>query len=108
MKNEFRERLDRNGYAESLYNALQCCGWCGRTDRPLQRHEVFHGPYRGLSKALGCWITLCDLCHYEMHHNGETERLLKANTQLAAMEKYRWTISDFRAHFGKNYLEDGE
>ena len=61
MRNEYGEKLDRNGYAPSIikppFEADACfiCGYSGK----LVRHEVFHGPNRTKSKNYGCWVKLC-------------------------------------------------
>jgi len=105
MKNQFGERLDRNGYAESIVGESRSCYVCGRTDRPVQRHEVFHGYNRTKSKNLGLWISVCDLCHGKIHHrNSEIDHWLKCRMQEIAMEHYGWSIEDFRREFGKNYI----
>lgn len=105
MTNEYGVKLDRNGYGPSLAQEEGCCHICKRTDRALQRHEVFHGPYRAKSKAFGCWVTLCDLCHADIHNGRRSEAELKQEIQSLAMQEYGWSVSDFRSHFGKNYLE---
>lgn len=103
------QKLDRNGYAPSLYKIADGhCALCGRTDRPLQRHEVFHGAYRDKAKAFGCWITICDECHRQAHADGLYDKALKRFMQDKAMKKYGWSIDDFRAVFGKNYLGGAE
>lgn len=107
MKNEFGVELDRNGYAPSIVQQSGLtCSLCYRTDRPLQRHEVFHGPYRTKSKNLGCWVLLCEPCHMRLHHGDKAgERWLKQITQAAAMKAYGWTVQQFIERFGKNYVE---
>lgn len=107
MKNEFGEVLDRNGYAPSIIYQTGGCYICGRTDRALQRHEIFHGPYREKSKKLGLWVNLCDLCHDTLHHKGEgLDAQLKETGQMFAEYFYGWTTEDFRYRFGKNYKEE--
>ena len=110
MKNEFGQELDRNGYAESLWPSYTVCRICGRADRHLQRHEVFHGSlYRRRSKEYGCWVNICDYCHSAIHGGGDVdERKLKSIMQRIAMAKYGWNIHQFRERFGKNYLIDDE
>ena len=105
MKNEFGETLDRNGYGPRVIPwPDDRCFVCGRRDRPLQRHEVFHGPYRTKSKALGCWVIVCDYCHERIHHGDDLlERKLKVIMQHRAMEKYGWSIERWRDVFGKDY-----
>ena len=67
MTNEYGAPLDRNGYAPSILQddnsyCLICLG-NGYND-PLNRHEVFGGPFREKSKRLGLW---CCLCHSRHH-----------------------------------------
>lgn len=101
--------LDRNGYAPSIipdHSATQCwlCDCNGRGK--MDRHEVFHGPYRQKSKRLGLWVNLCHVdCHLNgVHKSGEADKLLKAEGQRCAMREYGWTVEQFIAEFGKNYL----
>lgn len=110
MKNEYEVALDRNRYAPSVVPQVPGqCFICRRSDRPLQRHEPFRGPFRDKSKRLGCWVLICDECHRKLHNNdNELEREVRAIVQGWTMEHYGWTIQDFRDRFGKNYLkEDG-
>lgn len=105
MTNEYGVKLDKNGYAPSVYGEVERCALCGRTDRVLHRHEAYHGPYRTKSKNLGLWIPLCDLCHEKLHHKGGGyDLLVKSMVQNKAMEHYEWTVEDFRQRFGKSYL----
>lgn len=109
MVNQYGIRLDRNGYAPSLFkNRPGRCLLCERVDRPLQRHEVFHGPYRQKAKALGCWVLICDECHRLAHSDGAIDRNLKKAMQTKLVEVYGWTTAQFRAAFGKNYLGGDE
>ncbi len=105
MTNEYGEALDRNGYAETILPSSGCY-ICARTNLPLQRHEIFHGPYRKKSKAYGCWVNLCYECHAEVHHSNLLSLRLKRIAQQRAMNKYSLTVSDFRKIFGKNFKED--
>jgi hypothetical protein len=103
--NQFGMPLDRNGYARPLIKAGPGrCLLCGRVDRPLQRHEVFHGPNRQKAKALGCWLTICDECHAVLHAKPTLERQLKQSVQKACMQAYGWSVDDFRAAFGKSWV----
>ena len=110
--NEFGERLDRNGYAPSIIpgHSDHCCWWCQRNGflDPLNRHEVFGGPYREKSKRLGLWVHLChSRCHQGptgVHQNSELASMLKADAQRAAMDMYNWSEEEFIAEFGKSYL----
>lgn len=102
--------LDRNGYAPSiLTDDMEHCYLCGRRDRKLDRHEVFHGiAYRSKSKADGLWVPLCHVpCHEGkdgVHGNAELERDLKQTAQEAAMSRYGWSVEGFIERYGKNWL----
>lgn len=107
MMNEYYELLDRNGYVPSLIHEDGRCYFCKRTDRKLDRHEVFHGTgNREKSKRYGCWVELCHSCH-EALHNGKTvylEKRLKRDVQHMAMVHYVWSEDEFRNIFGKSFL----
>jgi hypothetical protein len=117
--NEFGAKLDRNGYAPSI---LTChdeyhCKLCGRNGMrdPLDRHEIFGGGLREKSKRYGLWVHLCGWsCHRGdkgVHRDRELDLALKREAQRAAMERYGWSVDDFRALFRNNYLdidEEGE
>ena len=99
--------MDRNGYNEQIVPSDGRCQYCGKTNLPLQRHEVFHGPNRAKSKEFGCWVLLCFKCHMKLHHEeASIDRELKVWMQQNAMAHYGWTIEQFREVFGKNYLEE--
>lgn len=105
MRNRYGQELDRNGYAPSIVGEMGRCCLCGRTDRALQRHEVYHGAYRDKSKNLGTWVNICDLCHDRVHHHeASLDRELKEMMQKKAMERYGWSVDEFRAEFGKSYI----
>ena len=97
-------KLDRNGYAPSILGDYDCCALCFQTGKPLQRHEVFHGPNRSKSKKYGLWMSICDECHRNVHKNAETDRRLKKEAQRHAILVYGWTEADFIRKFGKNYV----
>lgn len=111
MKNEYGVRLDSNGYAPSIIpgHSNWCCWQCGK-NRYLERHEVFGGAYRAKSKAYGLWVHLCESCHRTggdaVHNTGGNA--LKERAQRSAMDTYGWTIEEFRARFGKNYVEEND
>lgn len=108
MVNDYGEKLDKHGYAPSLWLTGSCVA-CGISGIPLARHEVFHGAYRTKSKALGCWVNLCPNCHAKLHTGKkDLDRFLKYEMQKTCMEHYGWSIQDFRERFGKNYLEAGD
>lgn len=104
MKNESGERLDENGYAPSVVDGgIPMCYLC-HSRGELVRHEIFCGPYRQKSKALGLWVHLCPTCHYKVHNGDhEEDRKLKSIGQARAMVFYDWTLDQWRERFGKNY-----
>lgn len=101
--------MGRNGYIPSILQDERDigCYLCGRADQHLDRHEVFHGPYRQKSKRLGLWVSLCHFrCHLcGVHENRELDMKLKEEAQKAAMEVYDWTVADFIKEFGRNYVD---
>lgn len=98
-----------NGYGPSI---LQLdgnrCFLCGRTDRKLDRHEVFGGAFRDKSKADGLWLLLChEDCHEGprgAHGDYKVRSYLRSYAQGKAMEVYGWTTEEFIQRYGKNYL----
>lgn len=99
---------NRNGYNPSIMQTYCSCYLCGRRDRKLDRHEIFGGANRSRSKADGLWVLLCHECHVGpngVHENPARLLELRKLGQLAAMERYGWSVGDFRRAYGKNYLE---
>lgn len=84
------------------------CYICGRNgyNEPLDEHHVFAGGNRKLSEKYGLKVYLCHwTCHLNgVHKDGEMADKLKADVQKKAMEHYNWSMSDFIAIFGKNYI----
>jgi hypothetical protein len=73
------------------------------------RHEVFFGSAnRQKSIKLGLFVFLTPEMHnmsnQGVHFNKAFDYELKQMGQKAAMEKYNWTIDEFRQQFGRNYL----
>lgn len=104
-----RSDLDRNGYAPTiLQENTERCFLCGRSDRKLDRHEVFGASNRSKSKQDGLWVTLCHMpCHEGKdgaQYNPEIRLELQNLAQKAAMEAYGWTVEGFIYRYGKNYL----
>ena len=102
-------KLDRNGYAPSIiegHDNLHC--WrCGKNGGgKMDRHEIYHGPFREKSKAFGLWVHLCHReCHLDgAHKYGSAEMELKQAGQRAAMSEYGWNAEQFATEFGKSYL----
>lgn len=90
-----------------LQEDKESCFLCG-SHRWLEEHHVFGGGKRQLSEKYGLKVYLCHYCHNEpphgVHHNSATRQFLQRKTQRKAMERYQWTVEDFRFIFGKNYL----
>lgn len=105
-RNEFGVKLDKNGYAPSLFphESFRCynCGRFGET----ARHEIFGGSRRSASKALGLWVNVCPDCHKAIHASGLLQYHYHRKGQLLAEAYYHWDHDDFRRRFYKNYLED--
>lgn len=100
-------KLDRNGYAPSIMETTAgTCYLCG-AQTATERHEVFGSALRTKSKEYGLWVNLCPCCHrtapYAVHRDGGEAAELKHFTQLAAMERYGWTMHEWIEKFYKNY-----
>ena len=75
----------------------------------LERHEVFFGKNRKRSIEDGLVVFITAEQHrgtYGVHgkYGDELNKKLKRIGQQAAMDYYGWTVEDFRARYGKNYL----
>lgn len=74
----------------------------------LERHEVFFGRgRRGKSIELGLVIFIPPERHrgrMGVHQNRALDLKIKQIGQQAAMDRYGWTIEEFVAEFGRNYL----
>ena len=86
------------------------CGRNGGTD-PLDKHHIFGGSNRWLSEKYGLWVPLChSRCHEfgpeAVHRNAGTMQALHEYGQALAMGENGWSIEDFRAVFGRNYLPE--
>lgn len=108
--NEFGKRLDRNGYAPSLFDLKRSTCWnCGKGG-DTERHEVFGGSRRTKSKELGLWVSLCGECHrtgkQAAHQSEQTASFLKRIAQRKAMSEYGWDMDEWMRRFYKNYLEE--
>lgn len=83
------------------------CFLCERVTN-TEMHHIFGGGNRKLADKKGLFVHLCHFCHNEppngVHFNQENNLELKRLGQQAAMDYYGWTIEEFRAIFGKNYI----
>lgn len=89
------------------------CYLCGRyaCGDPLDKHHVFGGASRSKSEHYGLTVYLHHFCCHifgesAVHKNSEVDHSLKEEVQKLAMEHYGWTVDDFRAVFGKNYIQE--
>lgn len=85
------------------------CFLCGRVGW-LEEHHVFPGPFRNKSEKYGLKVGLCgESCHrngrYAAHQCRATSDALKQFWQVKYMMAHKVSVADFRAEFGKNYLE---
>ena len=101
-RNPWGEKLDSNGYSESLLPSDGCfiCGY--GTDDELARHEIFGGANRQTSKAIGLWGRFCDRCHKLAHSNGDVAEMLHKEGQ--AVFEIVHSHEEFMELIGKNYL----
>lgn len=104
----------RKGYSMArffsiLQQDMSKCYECGET-KNLEYHHIMNGVYKKKSEEYGLIVRLC-----RKHHTGEEgvhtfpqERMipLKAKAEKRWLEVYGKTVDDFRAEFGKNYLEE--
>lgn len=76
----------------------------------VEEHHIFGSANRKLSEKYGLKVKLCAIkCHREgpraAHQCAETAQELHEYGQRKFMKEQGATIDDFRARFGKNYLE---
>ena len=88
------------------------CGGNGHME-PLDKHHCFGASNRKWSEKYGLFVYLHHKsCHIfgenAVHVNAESNRKLQRYAQRKAMERYGWTIGQFRAVFGRNYLDKEE
>jgi hypothetical protein len=86
------------------------CFLCGKWGN-LEKHHIFGGAYRKKSEKFGLIVGLCGIeCHregpYAAHKNAETMRKLREYGQIKYMQEHNATIDEFRAMFGRNYLDE--
>lgn len=86
---------------------MRYCAMCGSV-KNIERHHIFGGGLRQKSEKYGLVIDLCHRCHNQppngVHFNKETMLKVHQYGQRLAMQRYGWTIEDFRREFYKNYL----
>ena len=103
----YQIKVDRNGYGPSIVGNGGGCYVCGKRVA-TQRHEFIHGFNREKSKMFGLWSDLCEDCHRRVHNaDSELDWKLKEIAQRRAMERFGWSVEDFREIFGRNYLTEG-
>lgn len=86
---------------------MRYCAMCGSTNN-IEQHHIFGGGLRQKSEKFGLVIDLCHRCHNQppngVHFNKETMLKVHQYGQRLAMQRYGWTVEDFRREFYKNYL----
>lgn len=88
------------------------CYLCGEPTTfydPLAKHHIFGGALRKKSEKYGLTVFLHNnKCHIygknAVHRNARVNRELQAKAQKIAMEKYGWSVEDFRREFYKSYI----
>jgi len=103
-----------HSYGTDDYPTCFLCGRNGISD-PLHRHHVFGGTggNKKHSEKYGAMVYLCShRCHNgaktSVHKNAERMDELHQYWQRRLMEENGWSIKDFRAIFGRNYLDEGD
>ena len=96
--------------AKDLPKACFLCGRNGVGD-PLDAHHIFGGANRKLSERYALVIPLChDRCHENgrnaVHRNAAVAQAVHEFGQRLCMDRMGWNIEEFRAVFGRNYLEE--
>ena len=65
---------------------------------------------RKKSKELGLWVMLCHIrCHEGkngVHRDHDYNLALRRTAQRFAMDKYGWSVYEFRSRFRNNYLDE--
>ena len=87
------------------------CFICGMNTNlePLDCHHIFGASNRNNSEKYGLKVYIHhSKCHIfgdnSVHRNAKIDKALKALAQKKAMKHHGWTIEQFRAIFGKNYI----
>ncbi len=96
--------------AKDLPKACFLCGRNGTAD-PLDAHHIFGGANRKLSEKYALVVPLChNRCHENgkdaVHRNAAVAQAVHEFGQRLAMERMGWSIEEFRAVFGRNYLPE--
>lgn len=99
-----KPKLDRNGYAKSLFDTEDGVCYICKSERQTVRHEVVHGASRQLAKYYGLWINVCPVpCHSWIHRedNGKFYYLKEEAQRLFEKEH---PDKDFLIIFGRKYF----
>lgn len=88
----------------------ETCFRCGVEGQMAHHHLIPGTPGRALSERYGLVAALCPKCHAFIHGSApagiKALQRLRRYGQLTAMREQGWTEDDFRAVFGKSYLEE--
>lgn len=97
--------------AKSIISNEKRCYMCG-SYRWIEVHHIYGAAYRNKSEQYGLKVPLCHYCHNEppngVHHNKRNRIALQAKVQKIAMKRYKWTVEDFIAIFGRNYIREDD
>lgn len=84
------------------------CFLCGNWEE-LEEHHIFTGALRPLSTKYKATVRLCPWCHRmdedAVHKSRATRGYIQDYGQRKVMREQGWTVDEFRAVFGKNYLQ---
>lgn len=108
------KRKKRKKVASILQLDKSRCYLCGGPPEyydTLDEHHVFGAALKTKSDEYGLTVYLHhNKCHIfgenSVHANARVNNALKAEAQKKAMERYGWSVEDFRREFYKNYIED--
>ena len=93
---------------KGIISSERRCFLCGRRTG-LELHHIFGSANRKRSDKEGMTVWLCHDHHNEppngVHHNVAIDRQLKQYAQKVWQEHYDRTEAEFRAAYGKSYLE---
>lgn len=85
------------------------CFLCGNWEE-LEEHHIFTGALRPLSTKYKATVRLCPWCHRldedAVHKSRATREYIQDYGQRKVMREQGWTVEEFRAVFGKNYLQN--
>lgn len=93
-----------------FYDIPERCFLCGIRGEMAHHHLIPGNPGRKLSEVYGLVVPLCPRCHEWIHsRDGVADlKMLRTVGQRKCMHDMGWSADQFRAVFGKNYLQQEE